>query len=110
MTIFFHHKTRPSARYCRQAVAFEDAMQKFDVNDILTFDAAIASQGAIPLVEDGRQAARSAVGAEPDRRIKPRAGRRWHNQIAASSHRLKPMCASFRMPITDKPEIGGGEP
>jgi uncharacterized protein GlcG (DUF336 family) len=29
-------------------------MQKFDFNDILTFDDAIASRGAIPLVEGGK--------------------------------------------------------
>jgi uncharacterized protein GlcG (DUF336 family) len=45
------HKARTSARHRREAVAFENAMQKFDFNDTLTLDDAIASRGGIPLVE-----------------------------------------------------------
>jgi glc operon protein GlcG len=48
------HKARTAARYRRPTVAFENAVQKFGFNYILTLDDVIASRGGIPLVEDGK--------------------------------------------------------
>jgi len=48
------HKARVAARYRRPTRAFEDAVQKFGFNYILTLDDVIASRGGIPLVEDGK--------------------------------------------------------
>ncbi|HEX4408924.1 MAG TPA: heme-binding protein [Xanthobacteraceae bacterium] len=48
------HKARTAARYRRPTVAFENAVQKFGFNYILTLDDAIASRGGIPLVEGGK--------------------------------------------------------
>jgi glc operon protein GlcG len=48
------HKARTAARYRRPTRAFEDAVQKFGFNYILTLDDVIASRGGIPLVEDGK--------------------------------------------------------
>jgi uncharacterized protein GlcG (DUF336 family) len=48
------HKARAAARYRRPTRAFEDAVQKFGFNYILTLDDAIASRGGIPLVEGGK--------------------------------------------------------
>jgi len=48
------HKARTAARYRRPTRAFEDAVQKFGFNYILTLDDAIASRGGIPLVEGGK--------------------------------------------------------
>jgi glc operon protein GlcG len=48
------HKARTAARYRRETVAFENAVQKFGFNYILTLDDAIASRGGIPLIEDGK--------------------------------------------------------
>jgi glc operon protein GlcG len=48
------HKARVAARYRRPTKAFEDAVQKFGFNYILTLDDVIASRGGIPLVEDGK--------------------------------------------------------
>src|SRR5579871_3237996 len=48
------HKARTAARYRRATRAFEDAVQKFGFNYILTLDDAIASRGGIPLVEGGK--------------------------------------------------------
>ena len=48
------HKARTAARYRRPTRAFEDAVQKFGLNYILTLDDVIASRGGIPLVEGGK--------------------------------------------------------
>jgi glc operon protein GlcG len=48
------HKARTAARYRRPTVAFENAVQKFGFNYVLTLDDVIASRGGIPLVEDGK--------------------------------------------------------
>jgi glc operon protein GlcG len=48
------HKARTAARYRRPTRAFEDAVQKFGFNYILTLDDVVASRGGIPLVEDGK--------------------------------------------------------
>jgi glc operon protein GlcG len=48
------HKARTAARYRRPTRAFEDAVQKFGFNYILTLDDVIASRGGVPLVEDGK--------------------------------------------------------
>ncbi|MGC1780084.1 MAG: heme-binding protein [Xanthobacteraceae bacterium] len=48
------HKARTAARYRRPTVAFENAVQKFGFNYILTLDDAIASRGGIPLVDNGK--------------------------------------------------------
>jgi glc operon protein GlcG len=48
------HKARTAARYRRPTRAFEDAMQKFGFNYVLSLDDAIASRGGIPLVDGGK--------------------------------------------------------
>jgi glc operon protein GlcG len=48
------HKARVAARYRRPTHAFEDAVQKFGFNYILTLDDVIASRGGIPLVDGGK--------------------------------------------------------
>jgi len=48
------HKARTAARFRRETVAFENAVQKFGFNYILTLDDAIASRGGIPLIEGGK--------------------------------------------------------
>jgi glc operon protein GlcG len=48
------HKARTAARYRRPTHAFEDAVQKFGFNYILTLDDVIASRGGIPLIEGGK--------------------------------------------------------
>ena len=48
------HKARTAARYRRPTRAFEDAVQKFGFNYILTLDDVIASRGGIPLIEGGK--------------------------------------------------------
>jgi len=48
------HKARTAARYRRPTRAFEDGMQKFGLNYLLTLDDVIASRGGIPLVEGGK--------------------------------------------------------
>lgn len=48
------HKARTAARYRRPTVAFENAVQKFGFNYILSLDDVIASRGGIPLVRNGK--------------------------------------------------------
>ncbi len=48
------HKARVAARYRRPTHAFEDGVQKFGFNSLMTLDDAIASRGGIPLVEGGK--------------------------------------------------------
>ena len=48
------HKARTAARYRRPTVAFENGVQKFGFNYLLTLDDVIASRGGIPLVEGGK--------------------------------------------------------
>jgi glc operon protein GlcG len=48
------HKARTAARFRRPTHAFEDAVQKFGFNYILTLDDVIASRGGIPLVDGGK--------------------------------------------------------
>jgi len=48
------HKARTAARYRRATRAFEDGIQKFGFNYLLTLDDVIASRGGIPLVEGGK--------------------------------------------------------
>jgi uncharacterized protein GlcG (DUF336 family) len=48
------HKARTAARYRRETVAFENAVQKFGFNYILSLDDVVASRGGIPLVEGGK--------------------------------------------------------
>jgi glc operon protein GlcG len=48
------HKARVAARYRRPTHAFEDGVQKFGFNYLLTLDDVIASRGGIPLVEGGK--------------------------------------------------------
>ena len=48
------HKARTAARYRRATHAFEDGVQKFGFNYLLTLDDVIASRGGIPLVEGGK--------------------------------------------------------
>jgi glc operon protein GlcG len=48
------HKARVAARYRRPTRAFEDGVQKFGLNYLLTLDDVIASRGGIPLVEGGK--------------------------------------------------------
>ena len=48
------HKARTAARFRRATVVFENAVQKFGWNYILSLDDAIASRGGIPLIEGGK--------------------------------------------------------
>jgi glc operon protein GlcG len=48
------HKARTAARYRRPTVAFENGVQKFGLNYLLTLDDVIASRGGIPLVDGGK--------------------------------------------------------
>jgi glc operon protein GlcG len=48
------HKARVAAKYRRPTKVFEDAVQKFGFNYILTLDDVIASRGGIPLIENDR--------------------------------------------------------
>jgi glc operon protein GlcG len=48
------HKARAAARYRRPTHAFEDGVQKFGFNYLLTLDDVIASRGGIPLIEGGK--------------------------------------------------------
>ena len=48
------HKARVAVTYRRPTKAFEDAVQKSDLNYVLTLDDIIASRGGIPLVEGGK--------------------------------------------------------
>jgi glc operon protein GlcG len=48
------HKARVAVKYRRPTKAFEEAVQKFGFNYILTLDDVIASRGGIPLIEDGK--------------------------------------------------------
>jgi uncharacterized protein GlcG (DUF336 family) len=48
------HKARTSARYRRATVLFENVVQKFGFNYILTLDDVIAARGGLPLVEGGK--------------------------------------------------------
>jgi uncharacterized protein GlcG (DUF336 family) len=48
------HKARTAARYRRPTVAFENAVQKFGFNYVLTLDDVVASRGGIPLVDGGK--------------------------------------------------------
>jgi len=48
------HKARVAASYRRPTRAFEDAVQKFGFNYILTLDDVIATRGGIPLIEGGK--------------------------------------------------------
>jgi glc operon protein GlcG len=48
------HKARVAARYRRPTKVFEDAVQKFGFNYILTLDDVIASRGGIPLIENDK--------------------------------------------------------
>jgi uncharacterized protein GlcG (DUF336 family) len=48
------HKARTAARYRRPTVAFENGVQKFGLNYLMTLDDVIASRGGIPLVEGGK--------------------------------------------------------
>ena len=48
------HKARTAARYRRPTVAFENGVQKFGFNYLLTLDDVIASRGGIPLVDGGK--------------------------------------------------------
>ena len=48
------HKARVAARYRRPTHAFEDVVQKFGFDYILTLDDVIALRGGIPLIEGGK--------------------------------------------------------
>ncbi|HXW40276.1 MAG TPA: heme-binding protein [Xanthobacteraceae bacterium] len=48
------HKARTAARFRRATVVFENAVQKFGWNYVLSLDDAIASRGGIPLIEGGK--------------------------------------------------------
>lgn len=48
------HKARTAARYRRPTIAFENGVQKFGLNYLMTLDDVIASRGGIPLVENGK--------------------------------------------------------
>jgi len=48
------HKARSAARYRRPTIEWENAVQKFGFNYILTLDDVMASRGGIPLIEDGK--------------------------------------------------------
>lgn len=48
------HKGRAAAKFRRETVIFENAVQKSGFNYILSLDDAIASRGGIPLVEGGK--------------------------------------------------------
>lgn len=48
------HKARVAARYRRPTKAFEDGVQKFGFNYLLTLDDVIASRGGIPLIDGGK--------------------------------------------------------
>ncbi len=48
------HKARTAARFRRETLAFENAVQKGGLNYILTLDDVVASRGGIPLVEGGK--------------------------------------------------------
>jgi uncharacterized protein GlcG (DUF336 family) len=48
------HKARAAVKYRRVTKVFEDNVQKFGLNYMLSLDDAIASRGGIPLVEDGK--------------------------------------------------------
>jgi glc operon protein GlcG len=48
------HKARVAVKYRRPTLFFEEAVQKSDIRYILTLDDIIASQGGIPLIEDGK--------------------------------------------------------
>ena len=48
------HKARTAARYRRPTRVFEDGVQKFGLNYVLTLDDVIAARGGLPLVEGGK--------------------------------------------------------
>jgi glc operon protein GlcG len=48
------HKARAAVKYRRPTKVFEDVVQKFGFNYILSLDDVVASRGGIPLVEDGK--------------------------------------------------------
>jgi glc operon protein GlcG len=48
------HKARVAVKYRRPTKFFEDGVQKSDIKYLLTLDDIIASQGGIPLIEDGK--------------------------------------------------------
>jgi uncharacterized protein GlcG (DUF336 family) len=48
------HKARVAVEYRRPTKIFENSVQKFGLNYILSLDDVIASRGGIPLVEDGK--------------------------------------------------------
>jgi glc operon protein GlcG len=48
------HKARVAARYRRPTLAFENGVQKFGFNYLLTLDNVIASRGGFPLVEGSK--------------------------------------------------------
>ena len=48
------HKARVAVTYRRPTKTFEDAVQKSDLNYVLTLDDIIASRGGIPLIEGGK--------------------------------------------------------
>jgi len=48
------HKARASVNFRRETKVFEDRIQLYNQNYILTLDGAIAARGGIPLVEGGK--------------------------------------------------------
>ena len=48
------HKARSAARYRRPTIEWENAVQKFGFNYILSLDDVVASRGGIPLIEGGK--------------------------------------------------------
>lgn len=48
------HKARAAVKYRRPTKVFEDAVQKFGFNYLLSLDDVVASRGGIPLIEDGK--------------------------------------------------------
>lgn len=48
------HKARSAARYRRPTIEWENAIQKFGLNYVLTLDDVMASRGGIPLVVNGK--------------------------------------------------------
>lgn len=48
------HKARAAATFRRETKAFEDGIQRNNLNYLITLDGVIASRGGIPLVDGGR--------------------------------------------------------
>ena len=81
------HKARVAARYRRPTHAFEDVVQKFGFDYILTLDDVIALRGGIPLIEGGKIigaiGCSSGTGSQDEANLHCR--RQYKQQVALAS-------------------------